>query len=256
MRTVFLGAGGKLGRLLQPRWPARAEWIARDGVDIEDTGTLTRILNGADTVFCLAGVTPGSPRSMNLNVTLAQKVLDAARGAHVFLFSSAAVYGALPGPLRENGPTAPQSDYAAAKLAMERMALAHRTSNTVLRLGNVAGADAILGGWKPGFQLDQYPDGRTPSRSYIGPGKLAQTLHKLAQTPDLPSLLNIAAPEAVEMGALLDAAGFEWHSRPATERTIAEVQLKTAALEEYAPFAPADSTAAGIVQDWKNKEPT
>lgn len=223
-------------------------------MDINDTRGLTSFLSGANAIFCLAGVTPGSDRNMDLNVTLARQTLDAAQGAHVFLFSSAAVYGALPGPLSETGPTSAQSHYAAAKLDMERMAQAHPNPSTILRLGNVAGADAILGGWKPGFRLDQYPDGRTPARSYIGPSKLAEVLQTLAQAQNLPPILNTAAPHAVSMGALLDAAGLVWQHRPATEQTIAKVSLDASRLEGLVSFAPADSTAIGIVQDWKNKE--
>ncbi|APX13247.1 NAD-dependent epimerase/dehydratase family protein [Tateyamaria omphalii] len=253
MRTVILGSGGKLGRLLRPRWPGTAEWTTRETVDIHDAAQLTDVLTGADAVFCLAGVTPGSDQPMDLNVTLARQTLDAAQGAHVFLFSSAAVYGALPGALSETGPTSPQSDYAAAKLAMERMARAHQNPSTVLRLGNVAGADAILGGWKPGFTLDQFPDGRTPARSYIGPAKLAHVLHTLAGSAELPAVVNIAAPAVVAMGDLLDAAGLDWQPRPATAQTIAKVHLDTSRLEQLVSFTATDSTASGIVQDWKTK---
>ncbi|WP_147111991.1 NAD(P)-dependent oxidoreductase [Tateyamaria sp. syn59] len=254
MRTVILGAGGKLGRLLRPRWPESVEWTTRKTLDINDAAQLSRALTGADAVFCLAGVTPSSDQPMDWNINLAQQTLDAAQGAHVFLFSSAAVYGALPGALSETGPTSPQSDYATAKLEMERMAHEHSNPCTVLRLGNVAGADAILGGWKQGFTLDRFPDGRTPARSYIGPGRLAQVLHRLARTPDLPPTLNVSAPGAVCMGDLLDAAGLDWEPRPAPARTIAKVHLDTTLVEGIYPFVPTDSTASGIVQDWKTEE--
>ncbi|WP_299704843.1 NAD(P)-dependent oxidoreductase [uncultured Tateyamaria sp.] len=251
MRIVMLGAGGKLGQLLEPRWPGEAVWTTRSDVDIADPNTLTRTLNAADAVFCLAGVTHGSTASMELNATLARQTLDAAQGAHVFLFSSAAVYGALQGPLTEDGPTSPQSPYGKSKLEMERLAARHPNPSTSLRLGNVAGADAILGGWKPGFQLDQFSDNTTPARSYIGPGKLARVLNALARANTLPKIMNIAAPKTVSMGALLDAASLKWTPQPATDRTIANVHLDTSTLERFTSFTDSDSTAAGIVADWK-----
>ena len=195
---------------------------------------------------------------MDANVTLARQTLDAAAsadGAHVFLFSSTAVYGALPGPNTEAGPTAPRSAYGHAKLRMEEMAAHHPTPCTCLRLGNVAGADAILGNWRPGFSLDTLADGSTPSRSYIGPSCLARTLSILALREDVPDTLNIAAPGAVAMGDLLDAAGLAWTARPATAQTIARAVMDTSALDRLVTFAPADSTAAGIVDDWRQKAP-
>lgn len=248
----MLGAGGKLGRLLRPRWPSRATWTTRDDVDICDTPALMQTLKGVCAVFCFAGATHGASAPMTHNIEVAKRTLDAAQGARVFLFSSAAVYGALEGPRPEDGPTAANSDYGAAKLGMEEMAARHPNPSTCLRLGNVAGADAILGGWMQGFRLDQFADGRTPRRSYIGPTKLAQVLARLSEIDDLPPVLNVAAPGTVAMGDLLDAAGLGWSEKPATERTIAKVELNTGLLERMIPFDTPNCTAEGIVADWKN----
>ena len=254
MAVVVLGAGGRLGRLLAPRWSDGVRWLSRADVDVLDAEAVGRALAGASAGLCMAGVTNGTDRSMALNVTLAQATLDAAAKAQagrVFLFSSAAVYGAQGGLLSEQGPTAAVSDYGRAKIEMEKMAAAHPHPATVLRLGNVAGADAILDRWRPGFALDTFEDGTTPKRSYIGPGMLANALRALAAQQDLPGLLNLCAPGCVEMGALLDAAGLAWARRPATDATIAEVWLDTRALEAIIEFTPADRTPAGIVADWQ-----
>lgn len=251
---VVLGSGGKLGRLLRNVFVHPAIWTTRTDVDICDAGALRDALTGAQAVLCLAGVTNGRPDAMQMNSELALRTLDAARdvgAGRVFLFSSAAVYGRLPGLLSERGPTAPVSPYGQAKLAMEQAAVRHVHTNTVLRLGNVAGADAILGGWTPGFALDMLPDGTTPRRSYIGPMRLAHVLRDLCTAATLPPLLNVAAPGAVQMGALLAAAGLHWRPRPADGETIAKVTLDTETLERFTSFEPGDSTPEGIVVDWK-----
>jgi UDP-glucose 4-epimerase len=253
MTITFLGSGGRLGRLMQPRWHGDVRWLTRADGDVRDTGALAASLQPADIVFCLAGVTNPSHGDMDDNVTLARSALDAAALAgagRVFLFSSAAVYGDQNILLQEDSPTRPQSDYALAKLQMEEMAHLHPHPNTVLRLGNVAGADAILGGWRDGFHLDRLPDGTTPKRSYIGPGALVRVLQGLARRQSLPERLNVAAPGSVAMGDLLDAANLVWAARPATGKTIANVTLDTGLLSGLTDFAPSDSTPEGIVADW------
>ena len=257
MDLVILGAGGKLGRLLRPLFPQRARWLTRADVDIHDTAAMHVALRGADAVICMAGVTNTSAQPLHMNTDVAVRTLDAARDAssgRVFLLSSAAVYGAATGACAEDGPTAPDSKYGESKLAMERVALQHPHPSTVLRLGNVAGADAILAGWVPGFQLDQLPDGSTPRRSYIGPNALARTLAALARTSALPHLLNVAAPGCVQMGALLDAARLEWKPQPATTATIPTVNLDTTRLRMFTEFKASDSTPIGIVEDWQNRK--
>ena len=253
MAVVILGAGGRLGRLLRPVFPAEAHWHSRTDVDIEDTDALCHALAQADAVICLAGVTAGPAQTMEANVTLAARVLDAAQSAgagRVLLFSSAAVYGRAAGLLSEMTPAAPVHPYGTAKRKMETMAAQHPHPTTAIRLGNVAGADAILGGWAPGFSLDTLPDGTTPMRSYIGPKRLAHVLRDLCNTPHLRAIINVAAPGVVAMGSLLDAAGLDWSPRPANQQTIAHVQMDITHLQEVTSFAPEDSTAQGIVSDW------
>lgn len=254
MRIVVLGAGGRLGQLLEPIFPRPATWLTRQDIDVLTRNALEQTLVGADAIICLAGVTHTSAQAMDMNTTLAAAVLDAAQAARagrVILFSSAAVYGHTPGPLREDGPTAPASPYGHAKLAMEKMAARHSHPCTTLRLGNVAGADAILGNWTPGFTLDSFPDGTTPRRSYIGPNSLARVLFEMTQAADLPQLVNVAAPGTVQMGDLLDSAGLPWQARPATDQTIAHVELDTTVLEAITTFDPRDSTPQGVVADWR-----
>ena len=268
--VVLLGASGRLGRMLRGLWPgatppvAQARGAGAGEVTLDplaDPGGTVAALDGAGTVICLWGVTPARAAregcALSLNVELARAALDAAPAAgagRVLLASSAAVYGAAEGPLREDAACQPASDYGRAKLEMEALAARHPHPATCLRIGNVAGADAILGGWRAGMALDTLADGRTPRRSYIGPASLARVMHALCGHDDLPDTLNVAAPGTVEMGALLDAAGLAWAPRPAGPDTIAEVALDTARLERLTAFAPEEGTPEGIVAQWRAHE--
>ncbi|WP_299684309.1 NAD-dependent epimerase/dehydratase family protein [uncultured Tateyamaria sp.] len=251
---VVLGAGGKLGRLMAGAWPDDVVQYGRADLDILDHAALMSALRGARAVLCLAGCTNGSGRPMSLNTTLAQLTLGAAAATgcgRVFLMSSAAVYGRQTGHLSEATAPAPVAEYGQSKLRMEQMAADHSHPCSVLRLGNVAGADAILGGWQPGFALDVLADGTTPRRSYIGPRSLVRVLYMLSLTRDIPPLLNIAAPGTLAMGDLLDAAGLAWTPRTPDGDIIAKVTLDTSLLSTLFDWQPDDSTAKTMVREWK-----
>jgi nucleoside-diphosphate-sugar epimerase len=274
-RLLVLGATGRIGAILRRVWePGRATWQARRRPGppgaagwavfdpLADPGALGRAVTGCDAVLCLAGVTPARAArgaAMADNITLAEAAIRAAAeagaGAQVLLASSAAVYGARAGVLAETDTPAPVSEYGRAKAGMETRGAALGRALGVpvcaLRIGNVAGADAILGGWRPGFALDRFADGRTPRRSYVGPVTLARVLAQLAARRDLPDRLNIAAPGVVEMGALLDAAGLGWTPRPAPDTAIAEVALDTRRLERIVDLPAQAGSAAQLVAEWR-----
>lgn len=248
-----------------PAWQTRRPmpgpgWVTVD--PLSDPAGLARAAAGRAAILCLSGVAPGRGGDMDDNIALALAALEAAArtGARVLLASSAAVYGAREGLLSEATPPAPLSEYGRAKAGMERRAAARAAELgvplSVLRIGNVAGADAILGGWRAGFVLDRFADGRTPRRSYVGPLTLARVLGVLAGRGDLPGVLNLAAPGLVEMGALLDAAGLGWTPRPAPDTAIAEVELDVTALRRLAGFDAAESDAPVMVAQWRAMEET
>ncbi|TDK50878.1 NAD-dependent epimerase/dehydratase family protein [Antarcticimicrobium luteum] len=292
-RILVLGATGRLGAMLRRRWPAgQGLWQARpdaqtgqsapqstprvadQGADwlrldpLSDSAALAAAAERAAAILCLAGVTPaaaargadlGDNAALGLAAVRAGAKGNSGAGAPVLLASSAAVYGAQGGLLSEAARLAPVNDYGRAKAEMEIRAAALGAELgvpvTSLRIGNVAGADAILGGWRPGFTLDRFADGRTPRRSYIGPASLADVLAALAgraaRRGDLPGCLNIAAPGTVEMGALLDAAGLVWTPRPAPAGAIPEVALDVAALGRLVALDPAAGTAEKLVAEWR-----
>lgn len=270
-KVVLLGASGQLGHMCRLMWPVADDLIChsrreRAGFVSFDqrfeSAKAREVLRGARAVICLSGVTPrhakqsGDAFSLNSDLALAAVRASHDAGAgRIFLVSSAAVYGRASGVLVENGDYEPVSDYGRAKLEMEHAALQVAADlgqkATVLRIGNVAGADAILGGWREGMTIDELPKGQTPSRSYIGPETLARVIHRLTLEIDLPDILNITAPGAVEMGALLDAAALPWIPRTPSDDVIEKVELSTKRLEDYVEFSELNSTTTGLVAEWR-----
>ncbi|WP_417585508.1 NAD-dependent epimerase/dehydratase family protein [Pelagibacterium sp.] len=271
--TVVMGATGRIGRLLHFMWSAdpsadrsvtwqgrvrpawdTGEWCLCD--PLIDPGPLAQRAMQAQQILCLAGVVPGQGRDLDDNIALGLAAVQAARpGARVLLASSAAVYGAAPSPLHEDNPPTPAQGYGRAKAEMEARAAdlgaARGVSVCALRIGNIAGFDAALGGWRAGFGLDRFADGQTPRRSYIGVATLARVFEHLLCLPDLPPVLNIAQPAPVAMGALLDAADRSWQARPAPPSAIPEVTLDVTRLQRLLPpEALPPATATGLVAEW------
>lgn len=270
-RVLLLGASGQLGQMLRYFWKGPPNLALHSRQEDPDFIQFDLILEpekaavamaGKKAVICLPGVTPtratskGNLYSRNTELALAAISCAAHAGVgRVFLASSAAVYGAASGVQDENGTPEPVAAYGHAKLEMEQaaFALADKLGQavTALRIANVAGADAILGGWYAGMQIDQLKDERTPRRSYIGPQTLTRVIEELCQIVELPQVLNVTSPGVIEMGALLDAAGLAWGARPAGENVITEVALSTKRLERYVSFAPEHGTATGMVAEWR-----
>ncbi len=278
-RVLVLGATGRIGAILRKCWPdgdigadilwqtrhpvgasgriigcATGEaWVTLDPLGQPDA--LVRAATGCSAILCLAGVISGRDEPLDDNIALAEAAVraGAAARAQVFLTSSAAVYGNQPGLLTEGAPLTPMSDYGRAKAAMEArgriLAAELGVRVCALRIGNIAGIDAILGDWKPGFRLDRFADGRTPQRSYIGLQTLARVLGDLMTAKHLPDALNIASPGGVGMGALLDAAALAWEARAAPQGAIKELCLSTRALERFTTQHEADTDT--LVAEWR-----
>jgi dTDP-4-dehydrorhamnose reductase len=228
--------------------------------DILDApGALARACAQADVVLLLAGVVEGPPEALAVNVALAKTVCKYARmaGLPLIAASSAAVYGRATGILNEDTACAPFNDYGRSKCEMEA-ALAGMKHSCALRIGNVAGADALLGAPAPkgGRKLHVFADGRAPRRSYIGPGALADAVARLvrlaAATPErLPKRLNLALPGVVGMDDLLRAAGEDWQAIPAQDTTIAKVELDMARALGLGLVSEAHVDAAAVVADMR-----
>jgi nucleoside-diphosphate-sugar epimerase len=269
-RVLVLGASGRLGMMLQRHWGDTATtpiWqyrkaptapLHRSQVLVFDPLAGPPLLEPVDLVISLAGIVPGKgPVSLNIDLGLAAvNCAITLKAQHVMLSSSAAVYGASSKPLCEESPARPTSAYGQAKLEMENKALTlaqtHGLQATMLRIGNVAGADALLG--QPGLhrKLDRFPSGYGPVRSYIGPKGLSFVLisliHCIISGIPLPSRINVAQRGGVAMEDLCKAAALEitWQSAPAT--ALESVVLDVTCLAGLVSVGYADPQA--IVADW------
>ncbi len=265
---LVLGGTGRLGLALRDFWPfalkggLRPIWQARDHRDLFLHWDILHEPAppwAYGVILCLAG----GRADPDPNTALALRALQAAAvqgAAHVFIASSAAVYG--PGTaLTEDTAPAPIADYGRAKAAMEDAALNWHTRHggpglTLLRIGNVVGADALLGRTHTGpVILDPTPDGAGPRRSYIGPVTLSAVLSRLAtlavEGTELPQVLNIATPLPVAMSALLQNAGLDWHFGPPNPDVIPDVSLNTTRLQSLVRLPPTSSAPRSLVAEWR-----
>lgn len=278
---MLTGANGRVGRLLTGAFSAQTFGAHGIGVvlahrgrealhsdlpsliwsPLDGAGPLERwaAKRGAPAALAvLAGVTPTSGADMDLNAELAEASIAAARAVgvgRVLLASSAAVYGrGRATPWREDEAVDPPSAYGRAKLAMEHTCGEPdaRPGVCALRIGNVAGADALLSNRERPLLLDRFAGETGPVRSYIGPVTLARVLLGLATTgADLPPVLNVAAPQPVAMADLARAAGLPFVWRKAPEAAIERLVLDVSALASHIRLADTESQAATLVAQWR-----
>jgi len=277
--VLFLGVGGKVGRLLArfwaenpPHeirpvfqtsgaiWPGFLHW--RQGDPVSD-------LPKVDAVVALWGVTPGGRQPMNANVTLALEALKIAEqtGARrVFLASSSAVYSGAVGAAARGRHAegdilaAPHGAYGLAKLEMERAVLDRPCAPdalrvTILRMANVIGADSLFTNLTSGgaITLDRFASGFGPMRSYLAVDDLARVIEVLVTcaADALPDVLNLSGSTALAMADLVSHAGGNVVWRPAPENAIEKVELDTGALEKLTGPLVHSSDAALAIASWK-----
>ncbi|VDC23531.1 NAD-dependent epimerase/dehydratase family protein [Pseudogemmobacter humi] len=181
-----------------------------------------------------------------LNTALVPPLLAACRAnavRHLLFASTAAVYAPGARPARETDPAAPANAYGRAKAEAESLLAEAAPGLTVLRIGNVAGADALLGP-RPdegAIRLDPVPGSETgPLRSWIGPVSLARCLAALIlRADDLPAVLNVAAAPPLGMADLLRASDRAWSWGPVNPAVVPAAVLDTTRLNAIAPPPPA-----------------
>lgn len=259
--VLLLGATGKLGRM--QRHPASADALAGiEPIPVGRRGTMIRWSPGDDPailprvgcVLALWGVTAGERLADNTGLALAAADLARAVGARRVLHAStAAVYAPAYAPRSEADPMAPVGVYGAAKADMERVILRRAADDGIehvrLRIGNVAGADSLFAslGRGGGVTLDRFADEQGPERGYIGPIDLARVLAALIRAPALDDVVNVAAPGAVSMQALVRAAGAPLAWRDAPAGAMRSLTLDTARLARLCPLGDGASDPSEIV---------
>lgn len=276
-RALVLGSSGRVGRMLRQAWAkdsAGIEFAFQTRYPSAACDLLWDVLDAPpdavvqsapfDAMIVLSGVVPGPDADVTRNAAIGcAAILAAAKLCipMVFLASSSAVYGGgRPAAFHEADATAPVNAYGEAKLAMEVQCRAQARSAGVrlclLRIGNVAGADALLLNARklaPGQRLamDVFADGGTPVRSYIGPQSFAQVICTLIHGRDaVPEVLNIAAQRPVSMRALAESAAVPFDLRPAPATAQQHITLDCAVLAALHQFAPADSDPDEMVRQY------
>lgn len=267
-RLLVLGATGRIGGILRrAALPAglSVTWHGRQIAELPCPALAWDMLSdpaprdvSADVILCLAGGR-SEPLSQNIELALAALAAGHACGArHLLIASSSAVYGH--GPFNEDSPLAPVIPYGVAKAEMEH-AVREATGGsgvTLIRIGNVAGADALLGPGPRTVRLDR-PAAGTLRRSYIGPGRLAEMLFALAQMAasgaDLPPVLNLALSPTVAMADLASEMGWPVEEVPAPEGLPVEVALDTARLAALGLEPERGATAREIIDDLCANDP-
>lgn len=282
---ICIGASGRVGRMVAATWqlnPSLADRIVLQTRrhDATTDGKLLRWdpLIGAEplcewvaeygtprAMIVLAGVTPGEGKDLALNAEIATACISAATAARiprVLVASSSAVYGTGDGTgFSEASLCKPVNTYGEAKVNMERACQAFAATGIdicCLRIGNVAGADALLlnvakTAPDQSIEIDIFADGRGPLRSYIGARTLAFVLDRLClHTSPLPPVLNVAAPLPIYMEALVEAAGRQWIGREKSVQHYQKITLNCAALAEIYAFEATDSCPATMVEHWRD----
>ena len=260
---LVLGAGGRVGRLLQSVWRDRDDVVfasrVPSGAQLAWTGT-DAVAQLADhgpyrAVLSLVGA-PYSDASLQ-EAQIAGEVIALARDlrvGRVMLTSSAAVYGAEEGLYSEVDPLLGSSPYARSKIALER-AVADRPGTVCLRLGNVAGADSLLRARKDTWDLVAWPSGATPRRAYVSPNRFAELLLALVHADQLPSVLNISGTAVgIEMGDILDAMGLAWAAQTPDAGAVKRHLLDMARLRSIPgcdlPDESVEAVAASVSAHW------
>lgn len=285
MTTYILGSNGKLGSVLHRHASRKLlgwKGQTRSGAgDVNWSGSILDAVDceifqpGAVIINMIGSTSQNEDELQSVNVSFVQELLQHAAKtgvAHIILASSAAVYGnGGETALTENAPLKPITPYGASKARMED--IVHATASragfpaiTILRIGNVAGSDALLlaarnrdAKGEP-MLLHRFANGTAPVRSYIGPRDLFDVVHALSH-PHAKSIrtLNVAAPAPLSLDAVLKAyrthllPNLTWADAPVPAGVPPQVVLSTKTLERLVKLnwntAYATDMAQQVAQD-------
>lgn len=267
--ALLMGASGKVGGLLRKAWSLHnpehlslisqfrksGKYGSRSLIWNPDQTSTTfpvnenlDICNDRTAMIVFSGVTPRTEANLSDNTQIAINCLNAAKELgirRVLIASSSAVYGEGQGePIRENHPLNASSRYGVAKIRMEEAVYEHAKDIEIccLRIGNVLGADALMLNAKKvdrsmHLEIDRFPSGKGPVRSYIDPVKLVSVISTLATYKEkLPQVLNVACPTETSMSEIANIAKIEWKWRPAIKGAYERIILDCSALSRIHEF--------------------
>jgi nucleoside-diphosphate-sugar epimerase len=237
----------------------RLHWASRrEGADIQwdMLGKQLPDLPKGAIVLHLAGSARGPEETLAGNAALIPPLVRAcaeSKARSILFASTAAVYAPGLEPATEADPPAPQTAYGRSKHLAERLLQAQSACPVhLLRIGNVAGADALLGPRMPPGQivLDPVP-GRPggPVRSWIGPRVLAGLLADLCRL-DLPPILNLAQDPPIAMADLLQASGLDWCYGPPAPTVVSTATLSTRLLRSVVDVRRASARQMATESAW------
>lgn len=267
--VLITGATGRIGALLRKAWSIRPPlafrpvWCSRTDEGRSDWvfwdmggDELPKLDPAPQAILHLArstGMDPDGGRDIHM-AGQAQR-LARLHDIPLLIASSVAVYGSSAKIVAEQAPLRPVTPNGKTKRQLE-LCLTAADKVGFLRIGNVVGADALIGARCEGLVLDHAQGSdRGPIRSWIGPQTLAEVLGDLlalavSGTP-LPRQLNIAQEPALAMADLADADQRHWRysARMAEVGSIrVDCRLLQATLGKA--IAPAEATA--LVAEWRS----
>lgn len=267
--VLITGATGRVGALLRkawsissplafcPVWCARTDegpsnWVFWDmgGDVLPELDPVPRaILHLARS----AGMDPDGGRDIHM----ARQALRLARlhAIPLLIASSVAVYGSSAKFVAERAPPRPVTRNGKTKRQLE-LCLSAADKVAFLRIGNVVGADALIGARCEGLVLDRAQGSdRGPIRSWIGPRTLAEVLGDLLALAvsgnPLPRQLNIAQEPALAMADLADADQRHWRYS-ARMAEVGSIRVDCRLLQATLGRAVAPAAAAALVGEWRS----
>ncbi len=234
-KTLVLGSNGRLGRILSGfarreglPWLYQARSAPADLVwsgDFSNPAFRAHLADGVTTLVNLVGITPSvglENRMEEVNHHFAAEVLaqaERAGVAHVVLVSTAAVYGDPQDiALNEGSCVLPVTPYGTSKARMEQAAFdwceqRNGIAVSILRVGNVAGADSLLEvaerrAGKGDMPLHVFGQNGPAIRPYIGPFDFFRVVKAVCERPVTKGeveVFNVAHPAPVSLDRLLAA---------------------------------------------------
>lgn len=278
----MLGSNGRLGRILSGfarveglPWIYQARSAPADLIwsgDFSNPAFSACLADGVKTLVNLVGVTPsGDPENWMeaVNHHFAAEVLaqaESAGVAHVVLVSTAAVYGDPQDiTLNEGSSVLPETPYGRSKAHMERAAFdgcerRNGTAVSILRVGNVAGADHLLEvaercAGKGAMPLHIFGQNGPAIRPYIGPFDFFRAVKAVCERPVTKGrveVFNISHPSPVALDSLLAAYrdtllhSLTWVAEPAPSGMPARVAFDVTKLCRIMDFPPVPDPASDM----------